>query len=187
MHLTVAAGAVAATVAGVLLVAGGGDTAAPAYAVAKQPDGSVTIAINSLRDAAGLQQKLGAAGIPAVVDYTPMGKMCREPRGRPATPGHAMSLGVSVRGGHSATFTLPRGDVEPGQTLVITNSVGSAASSVGTEIIDGPVAPCQLVDAPPLPGPARGPSAGGASSGQSFSTGGASGGTQVGPVTHTGP
>src|SRR4051812_4683219 len=72
-RLSLAAGA--ATVAGVLLATGGGG-AAPAYAVEKQPDGSVTVEINSLRDAAGLQEKLRAAGIPAVVDYTPFGKMC---------------------------------------------------------------------------------------------------------------
>jgi hypothetical protein len=187
VRLTVAAGAVAATVAGVL-VAVSGDSTAPAYAVEKQADGNVTVEIHSLRDAAGLQEKLRAVGIQAVVDYTPIGKMCREPRGHPATGAvggrHAMS--TAVRADHSATFTIPRGDLRSSQTLVITSSVGSSVSSLGVEIVDGPVAPCTLVDAPPLP--PGGPGAGGKDSGPNFSTGGAaSGATQAGPSTHTGP
>jgi hypothetical protein len=189
---TLAAGAVAATIAGVF-VATGGDTAAPAYAVEKRSDGSVTVEIHSLRDAAGLQQKLAAAGIPAVVDYTPIRKMCREPRGRPASAGHPMTLGVGVREGRSATFTIPRGNVRPGETLVITSSVGSSASRLGVEIIDGPVAPCELVAAPPPAAP--GQSTGGATSGPSFGAGGTSfsthdarpDGSRIGPSTHTAP
>jgi hypothetical protein len=183
-RLALAGSAVAATAAGAFLVAGG-DTSTPAYAVAKQSDGSVTVEVHSLRDAAGLQEKLRAAGIPAVVDYTPFGKMCREPRGRPAATGHQMgSMGVG-EGSHVATFTIPRGEVRPGQTLVITSSVGSSVSSLGSEIVEGPVAPCELVDAPALPAPGSG---GGADAGQGLSTGGANAGsTSAGPSTHTGP
>jgi hypothetical protein len=187
-RLTLAAGAVAATVAAVL-VAASGNSAAPAYAVEKQAGGNVTVEIHSLRDAAGLQEKLRAAGIPAVVDYTPIGKMCRQPRGRLGSGGpptnHPTSVGV--RADHSATFTIPRGDVRPGQTLVIMSSVGSSVSSLGIEIVDGPVAPCTLVDAPPPP-VGGGPGTGGAGSGQGFSTGGPNAGsTDAGPSTHTGP
>jgi hypothetical protein len=183
-RLALAAGAVAATVAGVF-VATGGDSAAPAYAVERQSDGSVTVEINSLRDAAGLQEKLRAAGIRAVVDYTPEGKACREPRGRRGSGGpHTMGMGV--RDDHSATFTIPRGELPPGQTLVITSSVGSAASSLATEVVDGPVAACELVDAPPLP--AGRPSTGGTDTGPSLSTGGAdAGATRVAPSTRTSP
>jgi len=184
-RLILAAGVVAATAAGVF-VATGGDTASPAYAVEKQPDGSVTVAVHSLSDAVGLQDKLRAAGIPAVVDYTPNGKMCLEPRGRPAISGHAMRMGVRVRADHSATFTISRGGVQPGQTLVVTSSVGSSVSSLAAEVIAGPVARCKLVDAPPLPPP--GPNANGPHIRSGFSTsGGESGGTPAGPVTHTGP
>ncbi|MEA2160430.1 MAG: hypothetical protein QOD66_2810 [Solirubrobacteraceae bacterium] len=188
-RLILAAGVVAATAAGVF-VATGGDTASPAYAVEKQPDGSVTVAIHSVSDAAGLQGKLRAAGIPAVVDYTPNGKMCAEPRGQRAISGHgmrmAMRMGVRVRADRSATFTISRSGVRPGQTLVVTSSVGSSVSSLGAEVIAGPVASCKLVDAPPLPQP--GPNANGSRTSPGFSTSGsASGGTPAGPVTHTGP
>jgi hypothetical protein len=185
-RLAFAAGAVVAAVAGVF-VAVDGDPAAPAYAVDRHSDGSVTVEIHGLRDAAGLQAKLRAAGIPAVVDYAPAGKMCREPRGRRATGrptrGRA-AMGVGV--GQSTTFTIPRGQLQPGQTLVITSSTGSSVSSVSTQIVEGPVAPCELVDAPPLPAP--GSTSGKPDSGPSFSTGGAkAGGARVGPSTHTGP
>jgi hypothetical protein len=188
-RLVLATGAVAATAAGVL-IATGGDTAAPAYAVEKQPNGNVTVEIHSLRDAAGLQEKLRAAGIPAVVDYTPVGKMCRAPRGRLAPSGHPFGMRVGVRGGdHSATFTLSRGDLRPGETLVINSSVSSSVSALGMQLVDGPVAPCELVDAPALPKPGPGtPGTSGTSGGSSFNTGGPeSGSSAAGPVTHTGP
>jgi hypothetical protein len=183
-RLAVTAGALAASAAGVL-VATGGDTATPAYAVEKQSDGSVTVEIHSLRDAVGLREKLRAAGIAAVVDYTPPGKMCREPRGRTAAGGGGATT-TTVRENHSATFTIPRGDVRAGHTLVITSSVGSSLSSLGVEIVEGPVAPCELIDAPPPP--TGGPGTGGSNTRQGFSTGGANAGaTPAGPVTHTGP
>jgi hypothetical protein len=97
-----------------------------------------------------------------------------------------MNMGVGVRENHSATFAIPRGDMGPGQTLVITSSVGSSVSSLGTEIVDGPVAPCELINAPPLP--ARPPRTGGADTGQSLSTRGANAGdTRIGSSTHAGP
>jgi hypothetical protein len=184
LRLVLATGAIAATTVGVIVLSGG-DSAAPAYAVERQPDGSVTVEIRSLRDASGLQEKLRAAGIPAVVDYTPIGKMCRAPRGRPATVVGRKSMKIGIREGRSTTFTITRGSVRPGQTLVIMSSIGAGASSLGTEVVEGPVAPCQLIDAPPLPAP--GPSKGGAR-GPSFSTGGAKrGGTTAGPSTSTHP
>jgi hypothetical protein len=180
LRLALATGAVAATAVGVVVISGG-DSAAPAYAVEQQPDGSVTVEIRSLRDAAGLQEKLRAAGIPAVVDYTPAGKMCRAPRGRPATVVRRKSIRIAVREGRTTTFTISRGSVGPGQTLVIMSSMGSGASSLGTELVEGPVATCELVDAPPPPAPRPG------DTGPSFSTGGAAGGKDAGPSTHTGP
>jgi hypothetical protein len=47
-----------------------------AYAVSENGDGSVTVQIASLSDADGLQNKLRAAGVPAVVQYLPPGKAC---------------------------------------------------------------------------------------------------------------
>jgi hypothetical protein len=156
-RLLLGGAATAAVAATVLLAVAGGDGTAPAFALDRQPDGSVTVTINRLSDAAGLQAQLRAAGIAAVVDYTPFGKACREPRGRPAAP---PPVGASVSGssstGHSASFTVSRKMVSVGQTLVIMTSGGTGPSSVGMEVIQGPVSPCQLVDAPaPSPAGAR--------------------------------
>src|SRR5262249_35212973 len=80
-----------AAAAGVPFLTGG---AAPAFAVDANEDGTVTVEINSLRDAAGLQSKLREAGIRAVVQYLPPGKACKQPwltpavsAGEPPSPG----------------------------------------------------------------------------------------------------
>lgn len=150
-RLLLGSAASAAVAGAVLLVAAGGGGVAPAFAVDRQPDGSVTVTINRLSDSEGLQSQLRAAGISAVVDYTPLGKACREPRGsRPASMqgrGHG-SVHQSTATGEAASFTISRSMVAPGQTLVIMTSGGAGPSSVGMEVIQGPVSPCQLVDAP---------------------------------------
>jgi hypothetical protein len=130
----------------------GGEQATPAFAVDRQSDGSVTVTINSLSDASGLERALGAVGIPAVVYYTPVGKTCAEPLGTPAARrGSFQTSSGTSRSGHSVSFTLPADIVGPGQTLVImtsgTTGVGSF-SSVGMGVVQGNVGPCRLVDAP---------------------------------------
>jgi hypothetical protein len=50
-------------------VAIGGDPTPAAYAVQPRADGSVSVTISSLRDAAGLEKSLRAAGVPADVHY----------------------------------------------------------------------------------------------------------------------
>ncbi len=75
--LAFAAGLAAALAA--LLVSGspfGGDDGGRAWAVTNNNDGTVSVEIDSLTDAAGLQRKLNEAGIPALVQYLPPGKMC---------------------------------------------------------------------------------------------------------------
>lgn len=155
-RLVLTGAATAAVAAGALIVALGGDSTAPAFAVERQADGNVTVTIHRLSDADDLQRQLRAAGIPAVVDYTPPGKACRQPRGaapsRDDGAGKATSA-IETRGDGSMTFTIARGSVGPGETLVVSTSGGADASTVGMQIVDGPVSPCQLVEAP-MPPPA---------------------------------
>jgi hypothetical protein len=151
------AGVVAAT-AVAAIVAGGGDVD-PAYAVQSRADGSVTVQIHSLRDAAGLQSKLRAAGVPAVVDYA--GSDCAAPpRGAdgPSTnAGGGPDSGRSLSGpgpgpgatttalqldSDGATFTIDPGGLKSGQKVYITTSTGevtSLAMAIGTR---PPAAPC---------------------------------------------
>jgi hypothetical protein len=70
----VAAALAVAIAAGLPIGGDGGGT--PAYAVTEHPDGTVTVEIDALSDAAGLERELAEAGIPALVQYLPPGKTC---------------------------------------------------------------------------------------------------------------
>ena len=156
----VAAAAAAAT--GVMVFAGG-DGARAAYAVEPHPDGSITVEIRELRDAAGLESKLRAAGVPAEVDYLPMGKACREPRSRQPTRGPSNG-GLATREDGSVVFTLDRNSVRPGQTLLVTTQGDRSLGSIGMSIAEGPVEPCVPVDAPAEPASPEGSSPNGGKS-----------------------
>ncbi len=70
------AAALALMLAIVLPALGGENGRSPAYAVTENQDGSVTVQINSIEDADGLEQKLEDAGVPAAVHFLPPGKLC---------------------------------------------------------------------------------------------------------------
>jgi hypothetical protein len=143
------AGAGAAALAGgALAAAGGGPTpAAAAYSVVPRDD-TVTVTIRSLRDAAGLERRLEAAGVPAEVDYLPAGRTCREPRFQPADGGPS-STQVSDDG--AMRFEIDRAGLRAGRTLVVTTSGGGGVTGVSVAVAQGPVGPCEPVAAPPLP------------------------------------
>ena len=127
-----------------------------AYAVTKNDDGSVTVTIDSLTDAAGLQSALQADGVNAVVEYLPQGKMCRQPWFTPA--GHAATGGtetssVGRNSDGSTTFSIS-GDRPAGDTLVISTQTGpNGEQALGMGWAQGAVPPCQVVDAPAGSGP----------------------------------
>jgi hypothetical protein len=75
LPLALAGGAVAAIAIAGALSLGGGEPS-KAWAVDRNPNGTVTVRIDSLSDAAGLQRKLNEAGVPALVQYLPPGKTC---------------------------------------------------------------------------------------------------------------
>jgi hypothetical protein len=165
-----------AAVAVVQLVGGG---AAPAYAVNKNDDGTVTVEISSLSDAAGLEQKLREAGIAAVVQYLPPGKACKQPwpTAAPGTPssagdhsaGTAGAEKAAIKGGVEHTpdhtrFTISK-NLPADTTLVIMTQVGGPSeaagpSSVGITLAHGEVQPCEVVDAPAGSPPLGAPPAG---------------------------
>lgn len=146
-----------AAAAAVQLVSGG---AAPAYAVNTNDDGTVTVEISSLGDAAGLESKLRDAGIRAVVQYLPPGKACKQPWPT-ATPGdHATKggpEGTAIKGGVARSegrtrFTISR-NLPADETLVIMTQVGGPSeetgpSSIAITLAHGDVLPCEIVDAP---------------------------------------
>jgi hypothetical protein len=129
-----AAGLAVAALAGLPL---GGNAGDRAWAVTNNADGSVTVEIDSLRDADGLQRQLNLAGVPAVVQYIPPGKTCADE----ASPGthegggsalHGAATGSVDRHGRRESSSLeirkqPDGGIEftfdagahPNETLVI--------------------------------------------------------------------
>ncbi len=142
-----AVAAAAATVATVLMTGG----ASPAYAI-DDHNGTVTVTIKSLSDAAGLQKALRDKGVPAYVDYTPAGKSCQQPRGQIAD-GQSRVSGSAEKSSGLATFSIDTGSLKPGESVVIESSSGTGHASMGMQFIQGPVAACKLVDAPAVPGP----------------------------------
>lgn len=132
-----------------------GPGVSPSYAVTKKADGTVYIEVRDFRDAEGLAGRLKELNVPAIVDFVPEGKRCREPRGV------MVDDELSGQYGPSARYGLPenipgerRGwrmrvntrQFKPGETFVwtITPLLGGGRST-STIVYKGPVAPCELV------------------------------------------
>lgn len=75
-RLLIAAGVAVAAALTPLIIG----TGTPAYAVTKSPDGTITVTVNELRDPAGLQAELGAAGVKADVSFVAPGMRCESGR-----------------------------------------------------------------------------------------------------------
>jgi len=95
-----AGGAALATLATVIAINAGSDTGSKAFAVETQDGGGTTIKVNSPEDAPGLEAALEEAGIPAEIDWLPVGMTCREARYKPSTV--KSPLGGSLSGGTMA-------------------------------------------------------------------------------------
>ena len=123
----VAVAACAATVVPSVLLGGGG---APAYAVTRDPDGTVKVTISDIvdaADAAGLQNALRAEGIRARVW---VGNTDRAPAGNPDCQAPATNLepqSVQLAVVSDYPKTVPRG----GTNMVITGTAGKGPGWVG--------------------------------------------------------
>lgn len=162
-----AAGLAAAGVAAAFVIVIPGGTQA-AYAIDSQPDGTVTVQIASLSDAAGLQAALRDRGIPAIVDYSatcrsvpapPAGGATRpdpggessshvERAGAPAPGKNAMQVGARVQvskdtnGTGEVTFKIDPASIPAGENVYITTySREMNALSIGTGS-KAPTPPC---------------------------------------------
>lgn len=146
----------AAATAGAFFLSAGTQAA---YAVTRNADGTVTVEIDSLRDAAGLEAKLRAAGVNAVVEYLPAGKMCKQPWFTPAPRGSGGMQTTEVgRAGDGFTRFTISGDRPAGTTLVITTQTGPGGEqALGLAWAQGAVPACEVVDAPAGSGPLGGP------------------------------
>jgi hypothetical protein len=164
----VAAAAVAAAAVAVPLVLGGG---AAAYAVAKDPDGTLIVTINELKDPEGFQAALNAQGVKADVTYTPRDKKCApgrfvgadygydspnpknmtaEQRKEFYRPEHWRSRDVT-RPIAMGTYRISPNFMRPGETLVLEFRLGNdprVGWSLGTYLAKAgsSVRPCTLID-----------------------------------------
>lgn len=146
------------------------DGAAPAYAVSSNEDGTVSVEISALKDAAGLESKLREVGIRAVVQYLPPRKACKQPWFTPASPpsqGSQPSFsGVQHTSDGRTRFTISK-NVPADTTLVIMSQTASGAGgpegaeSIGVAFAKGEVKECEIVDAPAGAPPFGPPPAGG--------------------------
>ncbi|MCK2221336.1 hypothetical protein MF672_047160 [Actinomadura sp. ATCC 31491] len=152
----------------------------PAYAVSKNPDGTVRVEVNEFRDADKLERDLARAGVTADVTYLRPGTRCRGDRGRivggeePTTP-EDWRTSVSYRAARpaGAGVDLSPAYVKPGQTLVMEFTENADQTSGPAKprvlwqfkalVVEGPVQPCVLEADPgwnDLGGPAGRPPAG---------------------------
>jgi len=169
--LAVTGGLAAAAVASVAVVGFGEEGSGTAWAVTPNDDGTVTVVINSLRDAEGLEQKLREAGVPAVVQYLPDGKKCAPPpegEPHPAEVGWGRMLsgpqsgvayeapwGEMVASGGDDGIEFKIKPVPDDKSLAITtqNRTGGEGdlafeeSGLRVEYFKGEESPCKVVDA----------------------------------------
>ncbi|MFI6456315.1 hypothetical protein ACIBF6_32725 [Streptosporangium amethystogenes] len=121
---------------------------APAFAVVKNPDGTVTVRISEFVKPRELEERLSQEGVRAVIDYVPYGQTCRQPRGEVVPQPDRMPL---RRAGDSMSFWIDPKDLGPDETLVVqmhsarNDTSESYGGSVG--VIRGSVASCVLVPA----------------------------------------
>ncbi|MFC4532596.1 hypothetical protein [Sphaerisporangium dianthi] len=156
--------AAAALAVAVPVLTGGGT---PAYAVSRNPDGTITVKINEVRNPKALEADLNALGFDAVVDYVPQGKQCEDPRSDFLLPreetyeppdGRPLVITRGVTGAEWG-FVFDPGALDDGQTAVLEFTLGEnddeSISGVWARISNGPVKPCVLVDSTGHPlGPA---------------------------------
>jgi hypothetical protein len=120
-----------------------------AYAVTANVDGTVTVDINALRDAKGLERKLRQAGIPAVVQYLPPGNACSEEAFTLVTPDKSGAGAIKTREDGSLRFEIDKSSLQPNQTLFIytqdrapnqqDGQPREPASSLGFSLVDGKI------------------------------------------------
>ena len=130
-RLALAGVGVGAVAAAVIVAATSSDVTTSAYAVEPRADGSVTVHIHNLSDAAGLQSKLRAAGIPAVVDYVPGDKAgCVGPG--PAAGSGSGPTTVHGAKGVRTVHSSGSGKLDSGPSLSTAGGPGGSAAERGT-------------------------------------------------------
>jgi hypothetical protein len=121
----------------------------PAYAVQRDPDGSIRVSIYDYRDPKGLQRRIEGFGVKAAVDYLPAGMACREPRADfvPADRmPRAMVDWTTLSSTKEHYFKVHPAYIGPDQTFVFTVQVSTKnhdrSQPFAIRLANGPVAAC---------------------------------------------
>ena len=129
-------GAAAAASAGAVVAVVGTSERGRVRGPGPLPDGAVSVSIHSLSDAGGLQEKLRAAGVPAVVDYVPAGEgSCTAPGAAPP-PGGAHKASSTpaapscLRAGPTETRQAPDGAAKGVERAKVTSSLRTGGDGV---------------------------------------------------------
>ncbi|MFI1992063.1 hypothetical protein [Actinoplanes sp. NPDC020271] len=120
-----------------------------AYAVERDPDGSIRITIRQYTDAAGLQRRIESFGVRAAVDFLPAGTVCQGPRAA-FVPPEQMPLALvdwSTLSEPDHYFKVHPERIGPGQTFVYAAQINKGTTKAAIRLADGPVGPCV-----PVPG-----------------------------------
>jgi hypothetical protein len=137
--------AVAAAIAGLLVAR----SPAPAYAVTKNPDGTITLAVYRTSGIAGANARLRQLGDKQVV-VVPIEPGCpRPPAPAVSGRGHRITTGITVSPNGSVTVNaqgIPAGDI----LVVGVQTSGHTSTGVGT--LTSPPAPTCISAPPPPPG-----------------------------------
>jgi hypothetical protein len=146
--------AVAGAVAGALVAVNGtpahsaGSAAPAAYAVTKNPDGTITLAVYQQSGIAGANARLRTLGDKQVV-VVPIEQGCTSTVTPPAVSGKGRLLTTGVSRSPNGTITVNAHGIPAGDILVI-GVAASGRTSYGVGTLASPPAP-SCVGAPPLP------------------------------------
>ncbi|TDD83420.1 hypothetical protein E1293_14735 [Actinomadura darangshiensis] len=137
-----------------------GDPGDRAYAAEALPDGRIKVTFDDLdappkvvqRRLDGLERRLDALGVQAVIDFIPFFSRCSVfPRGtfyQDDNDGSPTWTGPERAGDNTLVYIYP-GRIKPGRTLVMALSadkVGvSSAVKIGAYVVRGPAKPCDPV------------------------------------------
>jgi len=147
------------------LVAGGAGGGSPAYAVTKNPNGTVTLDVYQKSGIAGANAKLHQLGDNVVV--VPVGAGCPSIRSLPAPAVPAARGSITVQGTSSkdGSFTVNAQGIPAGDILVVavgTSTNGTTTTSFSDGKLTSPPAPsCVSLPSPPPPPPSSGGGSGG--------------------------
>jgi hypothetical protein len=127
------------------------EATSPAWAVSTK-DNKVTVRITEVRDAAGLEKRLQAEGVHAIVDYIPLGRGCDYPDSSGAKSDRFDKVfGADPTNRDGIVFTINRGELKAGQTvgiIAMATSDDVNAVAFGLDVLDGPGKHCVLNDNP---------------------------------------